>query len=66
MADIKLVFSANELKKLSTKQRASLKKHALRLVRTSADIRNIIKKDPKVRKKLKEKLRSTYDRLKRP
>jgi hypothetical protein len=66
MARIALIFSANELKRLGPKQRATLQKQAVRLVRTSADVRNIIKKDPKVRKKLRQKLLATYNRLKRP
>ncbi|HMF21149.1 MAG TPA: hypothetical protein VKG24_03380 [Pseudolabrys sp.] len=65
MARINLIFSESELKTLDRKQRAALQKHAVGLVRTSPDIRNIIKKDPKVRKKLKQKLRATYNRLKR-
>jgi hypothetical protein len=65
MAKIDLVFSDKELKELDRKQRAALKKHAIRLVRTSAEIREIIKKDPKVRKKLKAKLRGLHSQLKR-
>jgi hypothetical protein len=65
MARINLIFSESELKTLDRKQRAALQKHAVRLVRTSPDIWNIIKKDPKVCKKLKQKLRATYNRLKR-
>jgi hypothetical protein len=65
MAKIDLVFSDKELKELDRKQREALKKHAIRLVRTSAEIRDIIKKDPKVRKKLRAKLRGLHSRLKR-
>jgi hypothetical protein len=65
MAKIDVVFSDKELKALDRKQRAALKKHAIRLVRTSPEIRDIIKKDPKVRKKLKAKLRGLHSRLKR-
>jgi hypothetical protein len=65
MAKIDLVFSDKELKALDRKQREALQKHAIRLVRTSAEIRDIIKKDPKVRKKLRAKLRGLHSRLKR-
>ena len=64
MADIGLIFSEEELSALDQKQRATLTKHALRLVRTSPEIRNIIKKDPKVRKILGAELRPLYNRLK--
>jgi hypothetical protein len=65
MAKIDLVFSKKELKALDRKKRAALQKHAVRLVRTSPEIRDIIKKDPKVRRKLRAKLSSVHGRLKR-
>ena len=65
MAKIDLVFSDKELKALDRKQRETLQKHAIRLVRASPEIRDIIKKDPKVRKKLRAKLRGLHGRLKR-
>jgi len=65
MARLDLIFSDKELKALDQKQRAALTKQAIRLVRTSPDIRNIIKKDPKIRKKLKTKLRPMFSRLKK-
>jgi len=65
MAKIDLIFSNKELKELDRKQREALKKHAVRLVRTSPEIREIIKKDPKIRRKLKAKLRGVHGRLKR-
>jgi len=65
MARIDLIFSDKELKALNQKQRATLAKQAIRLVRTSPEIRDIIKKDPKIRKKLKTKLRPMYTRLKK-
>jgi hypothetical protein len=65
MAKIDLIFSNKELKELDRKQRETLKKHAVRLVRTSPEIRDMIKKDPKIRKKLKAKLRGMHGRLKR-
>jgi hypothetical protein len=65
MAKIDLIFSDKELKELDRKQREALKKHAVRLVRTSPEIRDIIKKDPKIRRKLKAKLRGLHGRLKR-
>jgi hypothetical protein len=65
MAKIDLVFSDKELKALDRKQRETLKKHAIRLVRTSPEIREMIKKDPKIRRKLKAKLRDLHGRMKR-
>ena len=65
MARIELIFSAAELKALDLKQREALKKRAVQLVRTSSEIRNIIKKDPKVRRALKAKLRPMLKRLKK-
>ena len=65
MAKIDLIFSNKELKELDRKQREALKKHAVRLVRTSPEIREIIKKDPRIRRKLKTKLRGLHGRLKR-
>ena len=65
MAKIDLVFSDKELKALDRKQRETLKKHAIRLVRTSPEIREMIKKDPKIRRKLRAKLRGLHGRMKR-
>ena len=65
MAIIGYLFSAAELKALPRKHHAALLKLARRLVRTSPEIRDIIKKDPKVRKKLRVKLRGLHSRLKR-
>ena len=65
MCRIDLIYTADELKALDKKSRAALQKLGTRLVRTSPEIRNIIKKDPKVRKKLRTKLRPTFNRLKR-
>jgi predicted ATPase len=53
MCRIDLIYTAAELKALDRKIRATLTKQGIRLVRTSPEIRNIIKKDPKVRRKLK-------------
>jgi hypothetical protein len=65
MCRIDLVYTAAELKALDRKSRETLTKHGIRLVRTSPQIRNIIKKDPKVRRKLKALLRPKYRQLKR-
>jgi hypothetical protein len=65
MARIDLIYTAAELRALDRKGRATLTEHGLRLVRTSPEIRNMIKKDPKIRRKLKTLLRPTYRRLKR-
>ena len=64
MCRIDLVYTAAELRALNKEKRDALAKHGLRLVRTNAAIRNIIKKDPKIRRKLKTLLRPTYKRLK--
>jgi phage terminase large subunit-like protein len=65
MCRIDLVYTAAELRALNRKKRAALTKHGIRLVRTSPEIRNIIKKDPKIRRKLKALLRPAFSRLKR-
>jgi hypothetical protein len=64
-------YSEKELKRLNKRQRAALKKEALRLLRTAAEIRKIIAAQPKhltdhpkIRKALRAKLRRTYNRLK--
>ena len=59
------IYSRDELKALDRKSRAALTKLGIRLIRTSPEIRNIIRQDPKVRRKLKVLLRPTYNRLKR-
>jgi len=64
MCKIDLIFTAAELKALDKKGQAALLKHGTRLVQTSSEIRNIVSKDPKVRKKLKAMLRPTYNKLK--
>ena len=65
MCIIKDVFSADELKTLSKSQRDILEKYGKLVVLTSPAIRNIIKKDPKVRKKLKGLLDPARKRLTR-
>ena len=65
MCRIDLVYTAAELRALDKKKRDALTKHGIRLVRTNAAIRNIIKKDPKIRRKLKALLRPAFSRLKR-
>jgi len=59
------IFTADELKKLSKTQRDILEKYGKLVVLTSPAIRNIIKKDPKVRKKLKGLLDPARKRLTR-
>jgi hypothetical protein len=65
MCRLDLIYTAAELRALNRKKRATLTKHGVRLVRTSPEIRNMIKKDPKIRRKLKSLLRPTFSRLKR-
>jgi hypothetical protein len=60
-----LVYSSAELKALDAKGRAALKKLGTRLVRTSPAIRDMVKKDPKIRKKLKTMMRAHYQRMKK-
>jgi len=64
-------YSEKELKGLSKRQRAALKKEALRHLRTSPEIHKIINtqpryltEHPKIRRALRTKLRRTYNRLK--
>jgi hypothetical protein len=64
MCKIDLIYTADELKALDKKSRADLQKHAVRLVRTSPAVRNIIKKDPNVQRKLKTLLRPKFNQLK--
>jgi mRNA-degrading endonuclease RelE of RelBE toxin-antitoxin system len=59
------IFTADELKKLSKTQRDILEKYGKLVVLTSPAIRNIIKQDPKVRKKLKGLLDPARKRLTR-
>jgi hypothetical protein len=63
MSDLAQLYSSKELKALDAKKRAILKKRAVHHVRTSPDIRNIIKKHPHIRKKLRAKLRPLYKQL---
>jgi hypothetical protein len=65
MCRLDLIYTAAELRTLNKKKRDALTKHGVRLVRTSKEIRNIIKKDPKIRRKLKSLLRPTFSRMKR-
>jgi predicted transcriptional regulator len=65
MAIIGYLFTAAELKALPRKHHATLLKLARRLVRTSADIRKVVKHDPKIHRILRRKLRPTFNRLKR-
>ena len=64
MCRIALIYTAAELKALDKKSRDALQEYAVQLVRTSPQVRNIIKKDPKVQKKLKSLLRPKFNELK--
>jgi hypothetical protein len=63
MCIISEVFSAEELKTLSKTQRGILEKYGKIVVLTNPAIRRIIKKDPKVRKKLKGLLNPARKRM---
>ena len=65
MCIITLVYTPDELKGLDKKSRKTLTERGRRLVRTSPAIRNIIKRDRKVCKKLNGLLRPELSRLKR-
>jgi hypothetical protein len=65
MCRLDLIYTPDELKALDKKSKEALKKRGKKLVETSFAIRNIIKRDPKVCKKLKVLLRPEYSRLKR-
>jgi len=65
MCRISDIFAADELKTLSKTQRDILEKYGKLVVLTHPAIRNIIKKDPKVRKKLKGLLDPERKRLTR-
>jgi hypothetical protein len=64
MCRIALIYTPDELKALDKKSRDALQKYAVRLVRSSPAVRNIIAKDPKVQKKLKALLRPKFNQLK--
>jgi hypothetical protein len=65
MAIIRDIFTSTELKGLNKKKQRTLQKHGVHLVDTSPAIRNIIKKDRKVKSKLKVLLRPKLKQLKR-
>jgi hypothetical protein len=54
------IYTAEELKALDKKSRAALQKHCRDLVHTSPAIKNIVKRDPRIQKKLKSLLRGKY------
>jgi len=58
------LYSPAELKALSSESRDALEKFAVGLVHTSPEIKKIVQKDPKIRKKVKQLLRAHYTRLK--
>jgi hypothetical protein len=64
MCIVRLIFTAKELKGLDRKSQEALRRQGKRLVETSPAIRNIIKRDPKVCRKLKVLLRPELRRLK--
>jgi len=64
------VFTDGEVKKLHAKHKAQLKKHILRHIQTSAEIRRIISADPtlltshpRIRKILRKKAGALHKRL---
>ena len=63
MCIIAEIFTAAELRGLSRKSRDILTKYGISLVRTSPAIRKIIKKDPRIQKKLKPMLRPKLRQL---
>jgi hypothetical protein len=63
MCIITEIFTAAELRGLGRKSRDTLTKLGIRLVRTSPAIRKIIKKDPRIQKKLKPMLRPKLRQL---
>jgi hypothetical protein len=65
MAIIGYLFTPAQLKALPGKHHKTLLRLARRLVRTSPEIRKVVKHDPKIHRILKRKLRPTYNRLKR-
>jgi hypothetical protein len=65
MAIVRDIFTSTELKGLNKTALDILQKYGRRLVDTSPEIRNIIKKDRKVKSKLKVLLRPKLKQLKR-
>jgi hypothetical protein len=65
MCDLKSIFSADELKALDKTQREVLEEYGRLIVLTNPAIRNMIKKDPKIQKRLKGLLDPSRKRLTR-
>ena len=65
MCRLSSIFTADELKTLSKTQRDVLEEYGRLVVLTNPAIRNMIKKDPKIQKKLKGLLDPSRKRLTR-
>jgi hypothetical protein len=65
MAIIGYLFTARELKALPKKYHATLLNEARRLVRTSSEVRKVVKHEPKIHRILRRKLLPRYKQLKR-
>ena len=66
MCRLDLIYTRDELRDLNSNDKKILKKLALNKIRTSPGIRNIIKKDPGIRKKLKRLLSRKFNQLTSP
>jgi hypothetical protein len=65
MCRLNSIFTADELKTLSKTQRDALEEYGRLVVLTDPAIRNLIKKDPKIQKKLKSLLAPSRMRMTR-
>jgi hypothetical protein len=65
MADLNCVYSIKELQGLSDKARSALQKELRKQVRASRELRLILDAHLEANKILKEKLRRTYNKLKK-
>ena len=63
MCRLNSIFTADELKTLSKIERDALEEYGRLVVLTDPAIRNMIKKDPKIQKKLKSLLNPSRKRL---
>jgi ABC-type Fe3+/spermidine/putrescine transport system ATPase subunit len=65
MSEVCCVYSPKELEKLDKKAREKLQKELKKQIEASREIRAIIYAHDELNKSLKEKLRDTYDKLKK-
>ena len=65
MCRLDLIYERDELRRLDNNDKKILKKLGISKIRTNPEIRNIIKKDLRIRKKLKRLLNRKFNQLTR-